>query len=140
MQSIVIALISAAVSVALAALGYVLSKKKEREADWRRKKLEIYHQLFDSISGIVEGDATPEGQRAYARACNTIGLIASPEVISALQRFQICAKPEHSHGHDQALTDLLRAVRKDMGLPLPDNMEVTYKLWASGANKQKANT
>ncbi|MEZ5823276.1 MAG: hypothetical protein R3C97_00550 [Geminicoccaceae bacterium] len=137
MQNIIIALISAAASIVLATVGYTLSKKKEREADWRKKKLEMYHQLFDGIAGIVSEDVTPDGQRTFARACNTIGLIASPEVIVAVQRFQKAAKPGHSHQeHDRALTDLLRAVRKDLGLPLPEGMELTYKLWSSGINKK----
>ena len=132
MNNIAIALIPAAVSIILAALSYYFSKLKEREADWRKKKLEMYHQLFESISGIVEGDSTSEAQKAFAKSCNTIVLISSTEVIQKLQDFQKATKPEYKSEHDRALTDLLKAIRKDLGLPLSEKEEVIYKLWSSG--------
>lgn len=136
MNEITIAIISAAASVIVATLGYVFSKLKEREADWRKKKLEMYHELFSAISGITKGDATPEAQRNYAKACNTIGLVASPEVILAVQRLQKVATGTSIEQHDAALTCLLREIRKDLKLPLSDNIEFTYRLWASGAEKK----
>lgn len=123
------ALITAAGAILAATVGYLFSKSKEREADWRKKKLEMYHELFDSISGIVKEDSTPESQKRFARACNTIGLIASAEVIRALQGFQVASRD--GINHDEALTKLLLAIRADMGLPL-DNTGLSYQLWSSG--------
>ena len=132
MASVAIALISAAVSIIVAALSYYFSKLKEREADWRKKKLEMYHQLFESISGIVEGNSTQEAQREFAKSCNVIGLVASAEVIQKLQAFQLASQPQNHGQHDKALTELLCAIRDDLGLPLSKQGGVVYKLWASG--------
>lgn len=131
MEKITIALIAAAASVLVAVLGYLFSKYKEREADWRRKKLEMYQELFEAISGIVKEDSTPEAQRRFAKSCNTIGLIASVDVIRALQEMQEASKT--GLNHDQILTNLLHTVREDLGLPL-GSKEFLYRLWSSGSS------
>ncbi|WP_320043771.1 hypothetical protein [uncultured Desulfobacter sp.] len=132
MEKISIAFITAIASILVAILGYLFSKYKDREADWRRKKLEMYQELFEAISGIVKEDATPEAQMKFARSCNTIGLIASVDVILALQKMQEASKT--GLNHDQALTRLLRTVREDLGLPL-EKKEFIYRLWSSGIPK-----
>ena len=130
-----IPIIAATTSIIVATLGYIFAKHKEREADWRKKKLEMYHELFNGISATTDTPNNPESQRAFTKACNTIGLIASEEVIITLQNFRQEAKAEVDiERHDKALTDLLRAIRKDLQLPLNENSEFTYKLWASGIN------
>jgi hypothetical protein len=129
MEKVTIAFITAIASVLVAVLGYLFSKNKEREADWRRKKLEMYQELFEAISGIVKGDATPESQRRFAKSCNTVGLIASVDVILALQEMQEASKS--GVNHDEALTKLLCTVPEDLGLPL-GKRAFTYRLWSSG--------
>jgi len=132
MEKITITFITATASILVAVLGYLFSKYKDREADWRRKKLEMYQELFEAISGIVKEDSTSEAQRKFAKSCNTIGLIASVDVILALQEMQEASKT--GRNHDQALTKLLRTVREDLGLPL-ENKEFIYRLWSSGTSK-----
>ena len=89
----------------------------------------MYQELFEAMSGIVKGDSTAEAQRRFAKSCNSIGLIASVEVIQSVQQMQEAAQT--GLNHDEVLTKLLRAVRKDLGLPLEDG-EFVYRLWASG--------
>lgn len=132
MEGIVIAIITASASVIVASLSYLFSKMREREADWRKKKLDMYHELFSALSGIVEDDSTPEAQKQFAKTTNTLGLIASVEVIRAMQELRMATKPENREKHDVALTIFLRAVRKDMGLPLPESEKFIYTLWTSG--------
>jgi hypothetical protein len=65
--SVVVSVIAAASGVVVAAVSFYLTKKKEREADWRKYKYEQYKEFMVSISGIVAGDSTPEGNRIFAR-------------------------------------------------------------------------
>ena len=53
-----------------------------------QSKLAQYQEVVLALSGIVEGRATPEGQRRYTDAANSMALIASPPVLKALRRFQ----------------------------------------------------
>ncbi len=118
-------------SVIVAVLGYLFAKHKEREADWRRKKLEMYQELFEAMSSVVKEDSTPVAQRRFAKSCNTIGLVASVEVIQAAQQMQEASRS--GLNHDEVLTELLKVVRKDLGLPLEDSKFV-YRLISSGAS------
>ena len=82
------AIITASSGLVLASASYWFTKRQEREADLRRQKLEHYKDFALSLSGIVFGDATPEGQRTFAKACNNLNLGAPQSVIDALQAFQ----------------------------------------------------
>jgi hypothetical protein len=61
--SVTVAIISAAAAIVVPAVSFYLTKRKERQADWQRYKLEIYKELVQSFGGIVATDSTPEGNR-----------------------------------------------------------------------------
>lgn len=66
----------------LAGATYWFTKKREREAELRKEKLE--QEFVASLSGIVSGEGTPDGQRAFACACNKLNLVALQRVVKAL--------------------------------------------------------
>jgi hypothetical protein len=84
---VAIAIISAVTSILGAAVSFFFSMRKEREADWRKIKFEHYREFMAALSSIVGTDATLEGHQRFARACNTVQLVASEQVIKALQNF-----------------------------------------------------
>jgi hypothetical protein len=134
--TIIVACISASVSVVTVTLGYFFTKSAEREAIWRQQKLEHYRELMIAISGIVKDDSTADAQRRFAMACNVIGLVASQEVISNLYRYRrIIAGWEGKapDEHDDALKRLILAIRRDLKIIPSDEAETfAYSLWASG--------
>jgi hypothetical protein len=134
---IVTALIAASGAVALAGTTYWFTKKREREAEIRKEKLQHYKDLISSFSGIIAGEGTPEGQRAYSRACNNLNLIAPQSVIEAMQAFQEASKAgsetPDNETHDRALSRLILEMRKDLHvLPKDDENTFRVRLWASG--------
>lgn len=137
--SIFVATISATASIVAAAVTFLLTKRKEREAEWRKQKLEHYREFMDAMSGIVGTDSTPEAQRRWARATNTIGLVASQRVLLALRQFQDAiakSSPDRSQEtHDQALNRLMLAIRADLDVtPADDPAMFSFRLWCSGTN------
>ncbi len=50
---ILIAVISAVAGIFASALTFFLTKKKEREAEWRKQKLESYKELLSAMNGVV---------------------------------------------------------------------------------------
>src|SRR5690606_3112348 len=89
-----------------------------------------------SLSGIVTGEDTPDGQRAFARACNNLNLVAPQPVIQALQLFQDEIRVSNSNQsrerHDQLLSRLLYEIRKDLGVWPKDSQDFKVGIWASG--------
>ncbi|HTD05102.1 hypothetical protein [Undibacterium sp.] len=136
---ILVAVISAAASIIVAAGTFFLTKRKEREAEWRTQRLQHYREFLEALSGTVGTDSTPEGQLRWAKACNTIGLVASQNVLKALWQFQDAiakSNPQPSvKEHDRCLNLLILAIRVDLRVsPQDDPSTFAFRLWASGTN------
>jgi hypothetical protein len=119
---------------------YVLTKRREREAEWRVEKLAYYKAFIESLSGIVSGDDTPESHLVFARATNNLLLFAPQNVIDSINAFRHeirISNPTPSRDqHDKLLKDLLLEVRRDIGVyPADDPSKFEPILWASGRNK-----
>lgn len=135
--AVIVSMISAASAVILAAVTFYLTKRKEREADWRKYKFEQYKEFMISISGIVGGDSTPEGNRSFAKACNTLHLIGSKGVLGALHAYQNeirPSNPDKSASKEEALlSNLVWEIRQDVGIPgTPEAPQFDVHLWYSG--------
>ena len=142
MTTVLAAFIPIVGSVIVAALTYLFAKKKEREAEIRREKLEHDKAFAVSLSGVLAGESTDEGQISFATASNNLDLIASQEVLQKLQAFQAEIKitnPSPERGkHDKLMSELFLAMRKDLNVsPEDDPATFTVGLWAAGVKPAK---
>jgi len=131
------AIIAASGAILLAGASYWFTKKRERDAELRKEKLEHYKEFAASLSGVISGEFTAEGQRAFSRACNKLNLVAPQSVLRALQEFQTEIKfsnTAHSkERHDKLMSALFYELRKDLGIsPTDDKSSFHIQLWASG--------
>jgi hypothetical protein len=135
--TVYIALIGIIGSILAAGVTYSFTKKRERDAELRKEKLEHYKDFVASLSGIISGESTPDNQRAFARASNKLMLVAPQPVIEALQAFQQETKVSNPNKsldrHDELMSKLFYEMRKDLGISPADNLD-SFKvgLWASG--------
>ena len=134
---------SGALIVAIAS--YWFTKQKERAADLRKIKLDHYKDFTAAISGIVGGDVTDEGKRAFARASNNLNLIAPQRVLSALRDFQDEIRDSNtnkdSERHDKLLSNLYFEIRRDLKIiPADDANTFRVGLWASSVVPKKSST
>ncbi len=118
--SIYIAIISASGSILVATLTYFFSKRKDREAERRKLKIEHYENFANAMSQFVMEKISTEARKKFADACNRIFLIASPEVVICLYTLVEEISPRNQkpdkQKHDKLLTELMIAMRKDIGL------------------------
>jgi len=127
----------AAVAALTAILTYATTKRREREAEIRKEKLEHYKDFVAAMSGIISGEATDDGQRAFSRACNRLNLVAPHSVIVALQSFQEEIKRTNPNPtkakHDELMSGLIHAMRRDLGLNVKGESDsLVFGLWAAG--------
>lgn len=140
---IVTAIIALFGSLVAAVLTYWFTKRREREAEWRKEKLAHCKTFIETLSGIVEGDSSPEGHRAFANATNNLLLFAPQSVIAALNEFRFEIRISNTNRtqekHDRLLAALLLSIRRDIGVSPEDEPE-TFKaiLWASGTDSDAA--
>jgi hypothetical protein len=121
---------------------YWFTKKREREADLRREKLAHYKAFILSLSGVLEKETSPAGQKAFSQACNNLLLFALQPVLKALQQFQLesrTSNPNRSkERHDRVLSNLLLEIRNDLEVrPKDDPKDFNVWLWASGVSEEK---
>lgn len=142
---IFVALITVAGSVIVAAGGFYLTKKKEREADWRKYKFEQYKEFMASMSGSLGRNSTQEGQLGFAKAFNALHLIGSPGVLKALHQLQnelaIHPSVRSLERHDALLSKLVWEIRKDSEIPgTPGVSEFSVHLAGPGPDSDKQAT
>ena len=112
--------VAAISAIAGVIITFVLTRRREHEADWRKLKLGQYQEFVLALSGIVRGRATPEAHSHYADAVNSMSLVGTIEVLTALRKFQdeIAWVNQNNRKtddrHDELLAQLLRAMRKDI--------------------------
>ena len=124
--SVQVAIISASASVIVVAVSFGLTKRAERRDSLQQRKLEHYRELLCSISDLaVDGTDKDQANQRFARATNTIALVAPQAVIDALMSFHDEVKfsnPNRSaEGHDRKLKQLLLAIRESLELPFEDD-------------------
>jgi hypothetical protein len=135
--TIAAALIASLGGIAVAGATYWFTKQREREAEWRKEKLEHYKAFVTALGGTIAGESTSEGQRAFARACNNLNLVAPQAVIAALREFRkethISNQNTNMETHDALLAKLFYEIRRDLRIAPSDEAQ-TFRvgLWASG--------
>lgn len=141
---IITASISAAGALFVAVAGYYFTKKREREAEWRHEKLGYYKAFISSLSLVLEGESSAEGQIAFAKCSNDLLLFAPQPVITALIAFREeirVSNPNKSRArHDGLLAKLLFEMRRDVRIDPPDDpASFQVALWSSGVkNRSKS--
>jgi len=122
--------------IAVVGATYWFTKKRELEAEIRKEKLEHYKDFASALSGIVKNETTTEAQRAFARSCNKLQLVAPQSVIKALHDYQEEIKIGHvidQKRHDRLLAKLFIEMRRDIHIRPPDDTSTfEVRLWGSG--------
>ena len=133
--SVVVSVISAASGVIVVAVSFYLTKRKEREADWRKYKFEQYKEFMVLMGGSLGINSTPDGRKSFSSACNALHLICSKGVLLALHSLLgVAGDPSLSNAaHDALLSNLIWEIRQDVGiLGTPDASEFSAQLWSPG--------
>ncbi len=134
------ALITAMATICVSAGMFFLTKRAERQAVWRSKKLAYYEEFFGAASGIV-GEHTPvEAKVRFATSVNNLHLVGSAGVISALHGFldeiAISNPNPNQDSHDRLWSLLVWEIRADMDdPPSKDAAAFRARLWASGTGR-----
>ena len=124
--SIIVAIISASASFIVASLSFALNKKAERKTALQQRKVAHYQELLNALSDLaVDGTDKEKANQNFAKAANTIALVAPQYVIETLMRFhdevKFSNQKKSQEGHDRALKALLLAIRKSLELPFKDD-------------------
>jgi hypothetical protein len=129
--SVLLEVIASAGAVVVAALSYLFTKMKEREADWRKWKYEQYKEFITALSENVGPNPHLESHRNFLRACNTLNLIGSREVLLSLQSLIASMNADNPREENNArISRLIWEIRKDVRIPgNPRAEDFSARLW-----------
>jgi hypothetical protein len=107
------------VAVVTAFLTYLLTKRREHEADWRKLKFGQYQEFVLALSEVTQGGRpTSMSLIRYANAINSMSLVAPIEVLRAIREFQDAVSIDNKIRPDGRLQELIslvfKALRKDV--------------------------
>ena len=128
--ALVVEVIASAAAVIVAALSYLFTKMKEREADWRKWKYEQYKEFLTALSENI-GPPNPETHRTFLRACNTLNLIGSRGVLVSLQSLIASMNADNPREENNArISGLVWEIRRDLRIPgTPRAADFSARLW-----------
>lgn len=129
---VIAALIAAVATPAAGALTYGLTKRREREAEWRRFKLDYYREYVAAMSGVAEATATPEARQRFTDAANNLALVAPAKVLRAAYALVDDVNDAHRtpESYEAALARFFRAIRADSHASVPDDAGLAFKLFS----------
>lgn len=118
---VVIPIIGIITAIISAAVSYYFTKRDQLEANERKLKEKYYLAYIKAVSDIVILDDKEMAKNSLADAQNQLLLVGSSEVVNNLMKFHDYIKPsgQKEHGfssvvHDKLLTELIKAMRKDL--------------------------
>jgi hypothetical protein len=138
-SQVLAAIIAASATIIVAASTFFLNEQAKRKADWQQKKFGHCQKLLSAIDDLaVDGRNKQRANQEFSTASNTMVLIASQEVITALMLFHNEVKYVNHENfsverHDELLKELILAIRKDIGLSKKDNPD-TFAFHLIGTN------
>jgi hypothetical protein len=117
---IFVSVISAAAIIVAPSLSFFLTKKKEREDEWRKRKFEHYREYLEALNNSVmkEDERTPADNIRLAQCTHAVKLVASKNVIDALVTLLRYAGEEKQTlaSANEPLDKLMLAMRSDLGV------------------------
>ena len=133
--TILVAVISTATALIIAAMSYGFSKRQEREAEWRKLKLDHYREFIAAFSGSLGSRLTKASHERRADAVNLMTLVAPPAVLRALSDLEDAVRKcnpgkVEQEKYDRLLGTLLREMRRDVHPESPDDRGITFELMA----------
>ncbi len=124
--------ISSTISLLVAVLGHLLGKQRDREAEWRKFKLEYYKEYMTALSGTVGKRSTVETQIRYSDSVNSMQLVAPPSVVQALHEFMnetsVNNPKKSNQRHDELLMVLIKKMRRDVHPAQPNDAGIQFHL------------
>jgi hypothetical protein len=133
---VIVAIITASAGLLASALGFYLTKKKEREAEWRKQKLEHYKEMMAALNVVVGAPPSVDAKVRFAHAANNVFLVGAPPVLVALRGFLDATADSNKENltdelSEKRLTALLLAIRDDLGIK-PNKLprDYTFRLWS----------
>lgn len=113
---LIISIVSAASAILVAVIGSLLARRSSLALQSQKLKEDYYLANIEAINLLSSDNTRPEYLDKYSASRNRLLVVASAEVVNAILLFEKEAMGKFNPQHNELLTDILKAIRSDLGL------------------------
>ncbi len=125
--SLLISLLGAISAIIVSIVGAWLANKNSIILQTRKLREQHYILYLEALHNLAASESDKESVKQYVFARDKLFLIASEEVIREMLTYEEKAVGQESKIHDEYLTKLVKAIRKDLKIKDKDFPEIYLK-------------
>jgi len=111
---------------------YLFTKWREREAEWRKEKIEVYKEFVMTLGAYFEETGRKRDvdvRERFVSACNKLNLVAPQHVIEAL-KVLVGEAPTRDASFESRVSRVFYEIRRDMKIsPSDDVRSFGVRIW-----------
>ena len=113
---IIISALGAITAILVAITGAVLSNKNNNILQLRKLKEEHYISYIEALHNLAANNSNSEAVSKYTYHRDKLLIVGSEEVVKCILKYENEAVGKKNDLHDKYLTDIVKAIRKDLKL------------------------
>ena len=113
-MAIVISVFGAISAIIVAIIGAVLSNKNSNILQLRKLKEEHYISYIEALHNLAANNSSKDAIIEYTYHRDKLLIIGSEEVVKSILRYENEAVGKETGRHDEYLTYIVKAIRKDL--------------------------
>ena len=113
-MEIVISVFGAISAIIVAIIGAVLSNKNSNILQLRKLKEEHYISYIEALHNLAANNSSKDAIIEYTYHRDKLLIIGSEEVVKSILRYENEAVGKETGRHDEYLTYIVKAIRKDL--------------------------
>ncbi len=113
-MEIIISVLGAISAIIVAIIGAILSNKNSNMLQLRKLKEEHYISYIEALHNLAANNSSRDAISKYTYHRDKLLIVGSEEVVNSILQYENKAVGKESNLHDEYLTDIVKAIRKDL--------------------------
>ncbi len=113
-MEIIISVLGAISAIIVAIIGAILSNKNSNMLQLRRLKEEHYISYIESLHNLAANNSSRDAISKYTYHRDKLLIVGSEDVVKNILEYENKAVGKESSLHDKYLTNIIKAIRKDL--------------------------
>lgn len=126
-MEIIISVVGAMSAILVAVVGAVLSNKNSNKLQLRKLKEEHYISYIEALHNLAASNSNSKAVSEYTYHRDKLLVVGSEDVVRFILTYENEAVGKENELHDQYLTQIIKAIRKDLKIRDDNYPNVCFK-------------
>lgn len=113
-MEVVISILGAISAIIVAIIGAIFSNKNNTILQLRKLKEEHYISYIEALHNLASNNGSRDAISKYTYHRDKLLIVGSEEVVKSILKYENEAVGKESNLHDEYLTQIVKAIRKDL--------------------------